>query len=296
MKMNMGMSFDPRMLGFEFVNTQVVENEVDFLPPMASRHRIQKLQEFLSPLSGKALRLDLTGSHIQGRKKICGSVSFVFVGKPGHRATVGHFQPSLLPFESLNAGLFIHGKDNRVGRCSKVKSDDVRALGVKLRIGRNAPRMPALKAYAQCAQFFPDAGRSNSQGLAKSAPIPLSVSGRWRGVDLLQDLLPETLDILVERRATGTKIISQAHHPFALEPHPPFAYGGRAGPHHGGDLKVAFAAGRFKNNPGPVGMASLGARGSDEFFQFGFFDAGKADRGAWATHEPQYSYFANFVK
>ena len=38
MKMNMGMSFDPMMIGLQFVNAEIIENEVDFLPLMPGRH------------------------------------------------------------------------------------------------------------------------------------------------------------------------------------------------------------------------------------------------------------------
>lgn len=197
MKVNMGMAFNPWVIGLEFMDTQIVQNEMDFLPRMTRRDRIEKRQEFLAPLSGKAFGFDLSGGHIQGCEKIGGSVALVFMGKASHRAAVGHFEPPLLPLEGLNAGLFIYGKNNRVGWRAKVEADDVGALGVKLRIGRNAPRVPSLQANTQEAQFLPDARRGNSQRLAQSASVPLGVSG-WRlAVDLLEDALPKTLGILI---------------------------------------------------------------------------------------------------
>ena len=37
-EINMGMSFDPMMIGLQFVNAEIIENEVDFLSLMAGRY------------------------------------------------------------------------------------------------------------------------------------------------------------------------------------------------------------------------------------------------------------------
>jgi len=37
---DVGMSFDPRVLGFELMNTQIVENDVDFLARMTGGDRV----------------------------------------------------------------------------------------------------------------------------------------------------------------------------------------------------------------------------------------------------------------
>lgn len=138
MEVDVGMSFDPRVLGFELMNTQIVENDVDFLARMTGGDRFQEVQKFLAPLPRKTLRIDLSSGDIQGRKKIGGPVPLVFMGKTGHRPTVRHFEPSLLSFKGLNTGLFIYGKNNSVGWHAKIESDNVSALGVEFWIGRNA--------------------------------------------------------------------------------------------------------------------------------------------------------------
>ena len=109
------MSLDPRVVRFEFMNAQIVEDDVDFLARMTGGDRVQEVQEFLTPLSGKALRIDLSGGDIQCGKKIGGPVPLVFMSETGHRAPIWHFEPSLLSFKSLNTGLFIHRKHNSVG-------------------------------------------------------------------------------------------------------------------------------------------------------------------------------------
>ena len=70
MKVNMGMAFDPWVIGLEFMDAQVVQNEMNFLPLMTRRNRIQELQEFLASLSGKAFGFDLSGGHIQAAKRL----------------------------------------------------------------------------------------------------------------------------------------------------------------------------------------------------------------------------------
>ena len=133
------MSLNPRVVRFEFMNAQIVEDDVNFLARMTGCDRIQEVQKFLAPLSRKALRMDLSGGDIQCCKKIGSPVPLVFMSETVHRATVGHFEPSLLSFKGLNAGLFIHGKDNSVGWHTKIEPDNISALGIELRIGRNAP-------------------------------------------------------------------------------------------------------------------------------------------------------------
>jgi hypothetical protein len=49
-EVDVGMSFDPRVLGFELMNTQIVENDVDFLARMTGGNRVQEVQKFLAPL------------------------------------------------------------------------------------------------------------------------------------------------------------------------------------------------------------------------------------------------------
>lgn len=136
---DVGMSFDPRVVGFELMNAQIVEDDVDFLARMRSGDRVQEVQKFLAPLSRKTLRIDLSGGNIQGRKKIGGPVPLVFMGKASHRPSVRHFKPSLLSFKGLNTGLLIYGKNNSVGWHAKIESDNVSALGVEFWVGRNAP-------------------------------------------------------------------------------------------------------------------------------------------------------------
>ena len=134
-EVDIGMSLDPRVVGFEFMNAQIIEDHMDFLARITCGDRVQEVQKFLAPLSRKALRIDLSSGHIQSRKKIGGSVPLVFMGKTGHRAPIWHFEPSLLSFKSLNTELFIHGKHNSVGWHAKIESNNVSALGVEFRIG-----------------------------------------------------------------------------------------------------------------------------------------------------------------
>ena len=117
-EVNVGMSFDPRVVGLELMNAQIVEDDAHD----RRGDRVQEVQKFLGLLSRKTPRIDLSSGDIQGRKKIGSPVPLVFMSETGHRAAIGHFEPSLLSFKGLNVGLFIHGKDNSNGWHAKIES------------------------------------------------------------------------------------------------------------------------------------------------------------------------------
>jgi hypothetical protein len=139
-----------------------------------------------------------------------------------------HLDPSHLALQILVARLSIHGKDDGVGWRSKVEPNDVPALGLKLGIGRNAPRASPLQADAQ---GFPRVG-------------PFHMAWPPGGFVLIRFRisLAESLGILVNAGAAAAEIIAQAHQSLLLEPHPPFADCRRTRPDLGCDVDSAFAA------------------------------------------------------
>lgn len=94
---DVGMSFDPRVVGFELVNAQIIEDDVDFIALMRSGDRVHEVQKFLTPsFLGKHFALTCPVADIKCCKTTGYPVPLVFMGETGLRPTVRHFEPSLL--------------------------------------------------------------------------------------------------------------------------------------------------------------------------------------------------------
>jgi hypothetical protein len=99
------------------MGVQIVQNHMNLPAWMGVHQFVHEIQK-LAAAARTMTRRNLAAGHIQGRKERTGAVAGVIVLKTAEGLTAGQTQPALLPFQSLNAGLFIDGKDQcMVGRC-----------------------------------------------------------------------------------------------------------------------------------------------------------------------------------
>lgn len=79
----------PRMVFFQFVDTQIVEHQMEFIAGMLGHERVKEAKELVSAFARKAVCFNLPGGYIQSRKEVGRAMSFILVRKAGKRPTIG---------------------------------------------------------------------------------------------------------------------------------------------------------------------------------------------------------------
>ena len=115
------------------VPAEVVEHDMELRRRVGRDDFVHEIQEFTAALPEPVGGNDLPRGHLAGREKRAAPVPLVPVAAPHHRLPVGEAQPSLLPFDSLDAGLLVHADHDGVYRRGEVELHDIGRLRGELR-------------------------------------------------------------------------------------------------------------------------------------------------------------------
>jgi hypothetical protein len=270
------------------MGAEVVENDVNFLPGIIADQLVHEVQEVPASPAVVMTRFDLPGAHIQGCKQRRSAMALVLMVKALEGLPVGKAQVSLRTFQSLNRRLLIHTQNDRMVGRREVDSYQVRRLGGKLRVGRDAPTVSPLQANAVTGQGPPNLpGRDAAQGLGDQTAIPTAITRRGRLIEQSQDA-PLHLLAVTPAPACARSIL-QAPQPLGGETTSPLAYGGGAKTQLLGDGGSGRARCCRQNQLGPQHQTLLGRRGSHPRFQSSSLFRRQFNRGCW-SHAPIISY------
>jgi hypothetical protein len=282
MEMDAGVAAEPKvMLGL--VSTEVVEDDMDFLVGVSSHDLVHKGQELLAPLPLSLHASDPARSHFQSSKQSAGPVPLVFMALATDCPAVGQPQVALRPFQSLDAGLLIHAKNNRVLRRIQIETNYLRGLRGKFRVRANAPASAPLELNAVAAQEAPHLIRGNIlQGLSEQGPVP-------RGISLRRWLIQFGEDALLYLRAVLPR---SAHSLLILErgdaargkAHSPGADGVQPDTLTSSDTGRAFALCRSQDDAGPKSQTLLSRWRAQPAFEFTMSFIRKDNRRCNSTH------------
>ncbi len=137
-EVNVRMAFKPAVF-LGLVGVEVVEDDMDVAARMRGGDPVHKVQKFDPAAPFVLPSRHLAGGDIERCKQSCGSVPLVIVALPRQGAPVGEFEIALFAFQSLDGGLFVDRKHERVARRIKIKPHDFGRLRRKIGVIARAP-------------------------------------------------------------------------------------------------------------------------------------------------------------
>jgi len=116
------------------VRGEVVHNQVELLLRWLRQHQVlEKSDELGAGVARGRLAKDLSAGRIQSRVKRERSMPVILKAVPLGPARRKR-QHRVQPIQSLNGGLFIDAEDRRVGGRMQIEANDLRCLGLKVRV------------------------------------------------------------------------------------------------------------------------------------------------------------------
>src|SRR5215831_10363025 len=223
-EMDVGMTGEP-VISFGFVGVQIVQDHMNLPSRMLADELVHEVEKLSTASTRIVAGLNLSGGNIQRCKQSGRSMPLVIMTESTQRPASGNLQVSLSPFQGLDMRLLIHRQDQGVVGRIQIKSNNVRRLGGKLRIGTDTPAAPSLQLNAPAPQHPPDVScRNISQSFGQQGTIPNGIARRWRLIQLFEN--PSFHRSVIASRWARARSISQPVQSLASKAQPPLTDGG----------------------------------------------------------------------
>ena len=131
--MNLGVLLGPFFL-FHEMAAEVVEHDMELFVGMEPHELIHEIKEFDPAFALIMAGMDLAGGDVQGCKKRSGAMALILMSEACEGTAIGHSQPALRSFESLDARLFVNRKHDGIIRRTQVETNHIGRFLRKLRI------------------------------------------------------------------------------------------------------------------------------------------------------------------
>jgi hypothetical protein len=150
------------------VSARVVEDDVEFLPPIALDEMPEKAQEVGAGVRGATFTDDLSGDDLEGGIETCDAGASVVMGLPCGQPWANG-QEGLCSLQGLDLGLLVEAEDDGISWGVQVEPYDIMDSLLGLRVG---DELEALEAMGLEIVSFPDAidGHVGDTGLAGHLP------------------------------------------------------------------------------------------------------------------------------
>ncbi len=158
------------------VRAEVVKHDMELRRGVGRDDFVHEIQEFTAALPEPVGGDDLPCGHLEGREKRAAPVPLVPVAEPHHGLPVREAQPSLLPFDGLDAGLLVHADHDGVFRRVEVEPHDVGRLRGELRIRADAPGAFSRKVYPVLSHDLPYLVRLDAETPGDEPSVPAGVA------------------------------------------------------------------------------------------------------------------------
>ena len=233
---------------------------------------LQEVEVVLMAVPLLAFCEDLARGDIERGKERQGAVADIVMSDPFDIAQA-HRQDGLSPVQGLDLALFVNTEDQGVLRGIQVQADDIPDLLDEKGIGGDFKMPLSMRLQAESLPDPLDSRRRYGGFLGHRADRPVCPTLRFS----LECLADEFGDLFVGDRAgpAGTQLIMQASQAlFPITP-PPQGDGLSAVVDFGGNLPIAQALGRHKDNPGSGDQAIRQGSRADDGVQFLYSLLGK---------------------
>jgi hypothetical protein len=199
------------------------------------------------------------------------------------RPAVGQSQVSLRSFQSLDARLLIHAKNDGVFRRVQIEPDDLRGLWRELWVGTYAPAPTPLELDTVTPQGTPHLVSGNIfQCSSQKSPVPGAKTLGRRLIQFGKDasfcfrtiLSPPASSLVILKRGDATP----------SEAHPPRTHRVQANTLTPRDAGRAFSFGCCQDNAGAESQPLLSPWRAQPALKFTTFFIGKDHRRCYSTH------------